>query len=279
MSIKIKRADFDFLAKDYKTDNPDIQILKLFSEENSEENYPSYDKEKDFIQRWHLSIQGEENPTISRTTGSLDTTTDTWIYRCDWAFGITLIEGFYWDWMKALRKESALAVHIILKPEKYAPEAIPISATLSTLHPSRNTKSKLDFAIQSMKTAADVGKISASTLPPLDYVSSGLMLGSNLLESQTKKQKNWFLYQFFDEKLKCPVVEWRISQEVLKEYGPLLRGTLFLAFYGSIKSGHNLVRVQLRPQIGYYAKSDITFITPTNKLDKDKQVFIDVIAK
>lgn len=277
MSTQIKRMVFDFLARDYKTSNPTWELI-------SNGNYPPFVKNKQFIQRWYLSLQGEDNPTISRTIGSQDTKTEQLIYRYDWAFGIAVIEGFYWDWMEEIVDESALAVHLILEPIENAPEAVPISATLSTLHPSRNTKSLWELAFQNIpKTAANMSEIAASTLPArtaaLDYVSSGLMLTSNILESYTNNKKNWFLYQFLDERLKCPVVEWRINKRVLIEYGPLLRGTLFLAFYGSIQSDTKPVRVQLRPQIHYCTESDITFITPTNKLDKDKQVFIEVKAK
>lgn len=273
MSTQIKRMVFDFLARDYKTISPIVQIL-------SDGKYPPLEKKKEFIQRWYLSLQGEDNPIISRTTGSQDTTTKQLIYRYDWAFGITVTEGFYWDWMKELVDESALAVHIILEPVRNAPEAVPISAMLSTLHPSRNTKSIWELALQKTpKTAADMVKIGASSLPLLDYVASGLMFGSNVLESYTENQKNWFLYQFFDERRNCPVVEWRINKRVLTEYGPLLRGTLFLVFYGSIKSDKSRIRVLLRPQIRFCAKSDIAFIAPTNKLGEDEQVFIEVEAK
>jgi hypothetical protein len=72
------------------------------------------------------------------------------------------------------------------------------------------------------------------------------------------------------------VVEWRINKRVLIEYGPLIRGTLFLAFHNSAKSKPGKVRITLRPQIRYMRKDEISYIVPTNKIDLDKQVFLDV---
>jgi hypothetical protein len=124
-----------------------------------------------------------------------------------------------------------------------------------------------------------MAKIGATALPILNYASSGLMLASNVLESHTENQKNWFLYQFLDERRRCPTVEWRITKKVLREYGPLLRGTLFLAFYGSAKFSPGRVRTLLRPQIRYSPKDDITFIIPTDAMAEDQQVSIEVKPK
>jgi hypothetical protein len=66
---------------------------------------------------------------------------------------------------------------------------------------------------------------------------------------------------------------------VLDEYGPLLRGTLFLAFYGSKMSNPGSVRLSLRPQVRYCEKSDLDFIVPTDYLKKDKLVSIEVKPK
>lgn len=226
MAIRIKRKIFDFLAKDYMTTSPHVQILPEGFDTSTIQAQP--EDKRNFIQRWYLSLQGDDNPMVSRTTFSQEGKAEQRIYRYDWAFGITVIEGFWWDWMSELCDESSLAVHIILEPIGDAPEAVPIFATLSALHPSRNTKSIWELTWPKIpKTAADMAKIGALALPPLDYLSTGLMLTSNILDSYTENQKNWFLYQFFDENLKSPTVEWRINKKVLREYGPLLRGTLF----------------------------------------------------
>ena len=283
MSTKIKRTRFDFHAKNYKTLDPTVEILSKLPDSPTEQSETSYRlslRKGEFIQRWYFSLQGEGDPIVSRGTGAPEAATEQLIYRYDWAFGITVLKGFYWNWRDELCDDTALAVHLLLKPIEEAPEAVPIAATLSTLRPSRNTKSIWELAWARIpKGAADMAKTGASVFPFLNYVSSGLMLGSNVLESYTENQKNWFIYQFLDEKQQCPVVEWRIGKKVLIEYGPLIRGTLFLAFYSSGKPGLGSVRMLLRPQIRYCGDSDICFIVPTDELSDDKQVFIDVKPK
>jgi hypothetical protein len=278
MATQIKKKVFDFLVKDYKTTSRHVEILS--EEPNPKIIKAQPDDKSNFIQRWYLSLQGEDNPFFSSTTISQESATEQHIYRYDWAFGIAVIKGYWWDWMEELSDESSLAIHVVLEPIEDAPEAIPISATLSALHPSRNTKSIWELTWPKIpKAAAEMTKIAIPAFPPLNYVSSGLMLTSNILDSYTENQKNWFLYQFLDERLKCPTVEWRINRKVLNEYGPLLRGTLFIAFHGSTESSPGRVRVLLRPEIRYCPKSDLDFIIPTDKLEKEQQVFIEVKPK
>lgn len=274
MTVQIRRRVFDFLARDYYTNMPKVQILP----DDPPSPVSQAQLETKCVMRWYLSIQGEDSPAVSQMVFSQDAAMKQPIYRYDWAFGITLLEGFWWNWQNELPKEgSALAIHVVLQPVEDAPEAIPILATVSALHPSRNTKGLWELAWPKIpKAAAEMAKIGESTLPFLKYLSSGLTLASNVIESQTENQKNWFLYQFLDEKLKCPTVEWRIDKAVLLEYGPLLRGSLFLAFNGSSKSNPGIIRVLLRPQIRYYSGDDITYVVPTANLPDDQQVYIDV---
>jgi len=284
MSVQIKRMYLDFVARGYTTATDNIAIVSGSCElpvGSPPVTYALWEKRKAFTLRCYLSLQGEDNPAVSSqcSPDAAPTGTEQTTYRYEWAFGITLIEGFYWNWMKELPDEGAWAIHLVLEPEPFAdgPEAVPIAAILSTLHPSRNTKSIGEQALPVvLKTTADAAKSGASVFPLLNYLSSGLTLGSNVLASYTDKQKNWFLYQFLDEKLKCPVVEWRINKRVLIEYGPLIRGTLFLAFHNAAKSKPGKVRLTLRPQIRYMHKDEISYIVPTHKIDPDEQVFIDV---
>ena len=273
MSVQIRRRVFDFLAQGYRTNTPEVELLP--------DGPPSPASQAQLgtecVMRWYLSIQGEDSPAVSQMVCSQDATMKQLIYRYDWAFGITPIEGFYWNWQKELPEEGALALQVVLEPVGEAPEAIPISATVSALHPSRNTKGFWELAWPKIpKTAGDMTKIGEPAMPFLKYLSSGLTLTSNILESQVENEKNWFLYQFLDENLRCPTVEWRINKKVLVEYGPLLRGSLFLAFSGSTKSNPGSVRVLLRPQIRYCVEDDISFIVPTDTLPDDQQIYIEV---
>ena len=273
MGTQVKRMCFDFLAKDYTNTAPDVLILTEGFDPAAVKAQPEY--EGSFVQRWYLSLQGEVSPQFTRTTTSQKNVSDQHIYRYDWAFGISLIEPFWWNWMEELANEDALAIQILLKPAENAPEAIPVAATLSALAPSRNTQSKWDLS-KITRLAAEAAKIGATAMPLMESISGGLTLTSNLLESETNGQKNWFLYQFFDEKLKCPAVEWRINKEVLREYGTLLRGSLFLAFQGSAELTPGNVCMLLRPQIRYCQEGDINFVVPTAKFDQKEQVYIEI---
>jgi len=273
VSVQIKRMYLDFIAREYATTHPEVQVLSETSKSQTGSGYVPWKKDKAFSLRWYLSLRGETKPRASSSVIGKEV-----IYRYDWAFGISLAGGFYWDWMKELPTEGALAIHLVLRPEpiEEAPEAFPVSAILSTLHPSRNTKSIWDYALpMAPRTAAEMAKTGATVVPALEFLSSGLMLGSNVLESYTGDQKNWFLYQFFDEKQGCPVVEWRINKKVLVEYGPLLRGSLFLSFH-SPAPGAGVVQILLRPQIRYCETDDLSYIIPTDSIAADAQVILEV---
>jgi hypothetical protein len=276
---------FDFLAEEYKSKSPRVKILSADLSKTTDlseiKAQPDPDNKNNFVQRWYLSLQGEDSPITSETALSQEGGPDPRVYRYDWAFGMTLIEGFWWDWQHDLRdKDSAIRVHVVLKPIGDAPEVVPVGATLSALHPSKNTKSIWEVAGSKIpRTAAEMAKIGASALPLLNYASTGLMFTSNVLDSYTENQKNWFLYQFFDEKLKCPTVEWNINKQVIEEYGPLLRGTLFAAFYGSTKAHPGSIRVLLRPQVSYLKESSLDFVVPTGKLEDNQQVYLEIKPK
>jgi hypothetical protein len=165
-------------------------------------------------------------------------------------------------------------MHVLLEPVGDAPEVIPVYATISALRPSRNTKGFEEVSSGS-KAAAEIAKIGLPLLPSL---GATLMAGVNILPSQAqnKKTKNWFLYQFWDGEARCPVVEWNINRQVFQEYGPLLRGTLYLAFHGSTKLHSGQIRLRLRPQIRYHERAELEFIIPTDQLPKDEQVFLEI---
>ena len=274
MAVRITKRKFDFAARDYKTKDWSTEILSATSDLSKVEAQPG-DK-NNFVQRWYLSLQGEENPVISPALVSKGEA-EQHIYRYDWAFGITLIEGFWWNWQAELREESAIVIHLLFEEIGDAPDLVPIGGTLSALRPSRNTKGVWETAWpQIPKVAANLANVGKVAVPQLEYASTGLIFASNVLESYTDKEKNWFLYQFFDEKLKCPTVEWRISRRVLIEYGPLLRGTLYAVFYGTPSVHSGAIRVQLRPGIGYFKGDDLSFIRPMHAFNKDQQVHLQI---
>lgn len=169
MGTQIKRKVFDFFAADHTTEHPDVQVLYTDPAPVPDRALPPYAslKKGDCVQRWHLSLRGEDNPMVSSTRTSPEADADQAIYRYDWTFGITVIEGLYWDWQEGLCDDSVLAVHIALEPLGDAPEAVPIGATLSTLRPSRNTRSHWETALPKIgKAAADVSRREPARSPP-----------------------------------------------------------------------------------------------------------------
>jgi hypothetical protein len=173
--------------------------------------------------------------------------------------------------------DSALAVQLLPKPIGDAPEALPVSATLCGLSPSRNTLGFWEqLAPKIPKAAADVAKASEWLLPHVGSVSSPLMIASTVLESQAGNKKNWFLYQFLDDRERCACVEWRISTSALEEYGPLVRGSLFLTFNGASSPNDGQLRLLMRPLIGYHPKDDICYVSPSDEWPASQQLFIDV---
>ena len=285
MSTTIKRSVLDFCATDYTTKDHKVKILNslpkpyipqgLSKNPNADQRDPAKDNE--FIQRWYLSLQGEGTPLFSATDAAEGGQK---IYRYDWTLGITLIKGHHWDWQKELREENTLAIHLLLDSDGgNAPEAFPVSATLSALNPARSTQTFQERLLPALtKTGAKTSALSSDFLPAMKYLAAGFDVGSNLLESYSGKEKNWFLYQFLDSERCCPVVEWRINKRVFQEYGPLLRGTLFLSFHGDYHTSTAL-RLKLRPQICYVKTNSLDFIIPTDALPDDKQVSIEVKPK
>jgi hypothetical protein len=274
MTVQVKRASLDFVVHGYDSSDPEVEIVT--GAEGSPE-LVEWEKGKECSLRCFLSLQGENAPLPAAVDAS--TPVKPAVYRYDWAFGLTLIKGYYWDWMNEFPDNGALAIHLVLQPLPFegGPEALPVAAALSLLHPSRNNDSRwAQMMPMLLRGGAEMAKIGSAALPALDYLSSGMTLGSDLVESSASNSKKWFLYQFFDETLSAPVVEWRINKETLLEYGPLLRGTLVLAFPKLVQAGSGALRILLRPQIHYYKCDEICYIVPTNKMPSDDQVYIDV---
>jgi hypothetical protein len=286
MSTAIKRSILDIRVTNYTQKRASIEILDSIPEPwkrnnpNPDQRAPT--ERHKFIQRWYLGLQGEDSPqrdpkTVGSTTRAED---NLLVYRYDWTLGITVVEGHWWDWQKELQEDEGgcLALHLLLQPMgDKAPEAIPLSASLSVLYPSRNRQTfREDFLKAVTKTGSKASEAGGQILPALKFLQAGFDVGENFLESSTGKKKNWFLYQFLDENYRCPAVEWRISKRVLTEFGSLLRGSVHLAFHDGDNSGVDPLRLTFRPQIRY-SPGDLEYIVPTNALgSKDKQVFIDV---
>jgi hypothetical protein len=273
MTVQIRRTWFDFAAKDYETTTPKITVFPdgLPAPAGKPLGTP-------FVMRWYLGLDGEDKPSFSSVQATDPSNANQFIYRYDWVFGITLIEGYYWDWLAEMPDGFTLAVHLVLQPLENAAEAVPVAAAMRGLYPSRSTTGFWEQVWTRIPAAAaGAAKLAGSVHPLMGLLGDGLSMASSVSDAQDNKKKNWFLYQFFDEKLCAPTVEWRINKNVFREYGPLLRGSLYLGFYGS-RANAGIIRLKLRPQLSYTLVDDISFMIPTNE-PGCQQVSIDLMPQ
>ena len=135
-------------------------------------------------------IQGSAKRQPSTQTPALGV--EETIYSYDWTFGITLIEGFYWDWRKELPDESALAIHLVLKPEppkmglkrsQLGPSSV--RCILQEIQRVFGSRPCRWYRRQRLKWPKPAHQLSAPELS-LQW----LMLGSNVLASYADNQKN-----------------------------------------------------------------------------------------
>jgi hypothetical protein len=281
MAIRTQRRVLDFRVENYRSDKPKVELLddedwqERLEAERAKKKKKKEDDDPECVFRWYCSLQGEEHPVTASDPSAREA-----VYRYDWAFGITVLRGFWWDWQAELRAESTIAVQLLIEPREDPPEPLPVSATLSGLLPSRNTRSFWEQLTTKLPgAAADVAKAGEWAIPHLGMVSSPLVLASTVLESQSAGKKNWFMYQFLDEDRNCPCVEWRITKNALKEYGPLLRGSLFLLFPSGGANEQAHVRLTLRPLIGYYEADEICYIDPSREFSDAQQLSLDIAAR
>jgi len=212
-------------------------------------------------------LLGETQPKVSVLTPSLDIGHNVPLYRYDWLFGISCCdrEDLYWDWERELRSEAAICVQMILSPGKdFA--FTEISALLHGLLPSRNSRSFLEMHAKQLATT--LGNLAGAPALPTSIgiglrATAGL---SSLISSEEGHSKNWFLYRFLDPVDRCAAVEWHINKTVLMEYGPLLRGSLTLAFHGGTPSSRPSdplpLTITLRPHLGFVEGDQLKHLAP-----------------
>ncbi|HPQ67984.1 MAG TPA: hypothetical protein PKW95_02570 [bacterium] len=231
--------------------------------------------------RWHVCLMGETNPFLSPLSPDIVNDEDYKIYRYDWCFGITCISDHFWDWQAALRSGSSIAFHLILSCDEDVGFTT-VAADLHSLHPSRNTKSVFErispYLLKGLSTASTAGE---SLYPGLKQSTKALSMLTNFIESEQGDEKNWFLYNILDERRNSHAIEWRIDTKVLRQFGPLLRGSIVLAFHGNQNLDQNgkptrRIRITARPQLGFLEHDEISFIWPTEYLPEGKQIAIDV---
>ena len=145
---------------------------------------------------------------------------------------------------RSFRTMTRLAVHMLLGSLGDTPEPVPAAATLSALRPSRNTQSLWETALPELiRTAASTRKIGAPAVPGLGYFICPLNSVSTFMDSAYRTSKELVSCISSSMKLRnVQPLEWRINKQVMHEYGPLLRGTLFLAI-GSAQAHPGRIRI------------------------------------
>jgi len=230
------------------------------TERSSEENSLAQWKSPPQKLMWFMGLMGETKPLLSPL--AVDPESKLFLYRYDWSFGVGCSSSdisSWWDWQGELRKkDSALSVQLIVCSDGSV-GLTDISAALVALTPSRNTPSFFEskgpaFARQLLGLSANVAQ------PFLPWVAQGLQVASSMPEaiaSHAKEQTYWFMYRFVDAATSGYGIEWRISKSVLHEFGPLLRGSVVLAFHGGGDPAR--VRIQLRPQMNFDDNDELGF--------------------
>jgi hypothetical protein len=268
MSTTYVEKVFDVAVSGEKTKASNARLLSPSDDLKSGEN----------ALRCIVGLLGDTEPELVPPSPTYAVDVEQRIYRFDWIFGITVPLGRepYWNWQDPLRDENAVVVQVLISPGNSGFGFTEISTALVALNPSRDTRSWLESHSEQLgKTlvaAADVsthiggvvpgGALIGGTLSAILRASSVI---SNFVSSGEGQTKNWYIYRFLDAEESCCALEWKINKRVLLEYGPLLRGSLLLAFHGSrAATGKDEgIRMILRPNLGYYKDDLLRHVRPT----------------
>jgi len=233
------------------------------------------------VVRLHLSLMGETRPALSPLSVDLATDREYRVYRYDWVVGIRGL--LRWNWKSKMRSE-ALVVQLAIRPHAADIGCTCVAAKLNVLPPSRDTST---WSERNPDTTAEIAKgtvdlaAGVAGVPIVGTVTKVAAALSNSLTSRSRWKTNWFIYQYVDEVNQA--VEWHIKRNVLDEYGPLLRGSLMLAFHGGIRdssAGAGGIGLRLRPLLAFqrgfrhirYFRDDLTRVNPMAEIDDQKQI-------
>jgi len=255
--------------------------------------YKKY-KESGNVLRWYFGLMGETSPTLSPLSVDVAGDKDYLVYRYDWVFGISIPNvlvpdqnqdpndeqkgQLWWDWQKKLTTGTCMAVQVIISPEDPQLAYTCVATNLNVLPPSRDEKSWLQRNRKGVIEFVKSGTKIAEEWHP-GIITKTLATLSNSLDAQAPgEERNWFIYQFVDPDSHSCAVEWRVYKKVLEQYGPLLRGSLVLAFHGSHGKGEQKgIRLVLRPQLGFNQEDDLKRVTPTENLKGSEQVQLAIL--
>ena len=277
MSVGCFERVFDIALSHEKTNKPEVRLLEpgdaLLGQEKA--------------LRCVVGLLGEKEPEVLPVSPSYAVDTDQRVYRYDWVFGISvpLEREPYWNWQGPLREKSAAVVQLLIAPGKSGFGFTDISTALLGLHPSKDTRSWLESHSEQLgksllaaaNLATETGGLGGPTGSAVGGAVSAVLRASsvisNFVSSGEAQAKNWYMYRFLDAEERCCAVEWKINKRVLLEYGPLLRGSILLAFHGAAAGtgGQEGIKMILRPNLGYYEDDELCHVRPTLKLPSDQR--------
>jgi hypothetical protein len=218
----------------------------------------------------HYSLMGEVEPDLVPLSIEYSFEEKT-SYRYDWVVGVAEPLDT-WDWHRAMefRKERAISVQLLIDCGDSGFSFSEMSPKLLGLEPSQDSSSFIDRNAVPLRESADVAAALAQGIPVVPGI---LKVGSSFIRSGEKDKKNWWTYRFFDARRKCSVVEWNISHTVLKEYGPLLRGSIVLSFHGTSRSTDpaSPITMLLHPRLGFDPHKPLSYVPPVEELDTDER--------
>src|SRR4029077_19951484 len=267
---------FDVAISEEKTNKPDVHLLK------EKDGLKSGEK----ALRCIVALLGETEPEAIALSPTYSIEIDPKVYRYDWMFGITvpLERKPYWNWRDPLREASAFVVQLLISTSSSGFGFTELSTALVALSPSKDTRSWLESHSEqlgkSLLAGASVAEQVGGIVPKGNLAGSALAavlrtssIISNFVSSGEGQNKNWYIYRFLDAEENCCAVEWQINKRVLLEYGPLLRGSLLMAFHGSRASEakDGAIKLILRPNLGYYENDALCNIRPTLKLEDSER--------
>jgi hypothetical protein len=233
-------------------------------------------REEEKVLRLHFSLMGEVSPSFASLPTDYSLGDAKSLYRYDWIVGLTPVAPAYdWDWWGTIATERALVVQLLIDPGESDCGFTDLNALLLALQPSKDTSSWLDRNAERLgnslgQVSEFTGQLTGGYADMVTNIVKTSAIMSNFIASGEKGKKNWFIYRFLDQTRRCTAVEWNISQEVLHQYGPVLRGSILLAFHGARRPAKPLTLL-LRPRL-HFSNEGMTYSPPEAQLESSQPV-------
>ena len=219
MSIQIVKKFPSLELVNHKTRNPTSRFV------TPESTKP----DKGHLLRLYISLMAPKTvPVIHAQTKELKPEQ---VCKFDWHFGIcNHPNDWSFDWLEELRAERSLAVQVVIEiPDEI--EFTEVYSDMMGLQPLNQTlQRKPDF----IQVAADVG---AAVAPTKLFAAMLESLGTErekikLSNEAYRLARRFMMYRYVDNTGRRGI-EWLLTKDLISEWGSLLRGSVYIAFYGT----------------------------------------------